>query len=235
MKKAVFFDLGGTLLVMRRDRIFQRVLRDEGYRLDLKQIRISYAKMEPVWMEVLPSRFATAEEAVEVYRRLDVMVIEDLSVVRSHAEAGRLSALVRSRWDELGKTFPAELYPDVVPVLGRLRSRGIKLGLVSNAPPDTAQTVEELGLNRYIEHIIISGIVGYSKPNPEIFRIALAGASVSAQEAVHVGDVYAADVVGARNAGMEGVLLDRDRVAGNVDCPTIHELGEVIPIIEGRG
>jgi HAD superfamily hydrolase (TIGR01549 family) len=229
--RTVFFDLGGTLLVMRRDRIMQKVLRDEGYKVDLKRIHTLYAESESHWLERYSAQFVKAGDATEAYRALDAMVIERLSIVKSAEETARISALVRSRWDELGKTIPPTLYPDVEPVLGKLTSLGLTLGLVSNAPPDTEKTVEDLGLGRYIEHIVISGVVGYTKPNPEIFRIALAQASALPSETIHVGDVYASDIVGARNAGITGVLIDRDRIAGATDCPTIHGLAEVIPMV----
>lgn len=231
MIRAVFFDLGGTLLVMRRDRIMQRVLRDEGHEVDLKRIHASYMVMEAAWLEKHSARFAAGGDSTEAYRALDAMVIDSLSIVKRPAETARISALVRRRWDELGRAIPPELYPDVEPVLGKLVSLGFRLGLVSNAPPETAKTVEELGLKRYIRHIIISGVVGYTKPNPEIFRIALSEASVSPRETVHVGDVYASDIVGARNAGITGVLLDRDGLSDATDCPTIHGLAEVIPLV----
>ncbi|MDV3278751.1 MAG: HAD family hydrolase [Nitrososphaerales archaeon] len=231
MIRAVFFDLGGTLLVMRRDAILQRVLRDEGYRVDLKRIHTSYMEMESSWLERYSARFAKESDATDAYKALDAMVIERLSVVKGVAEIARISALIRRRWEELGKEIPPRLYPDVEPVLAKLASLGLTLGLVSNAPPETTKTVEELGLKRYIRHIVISGVVGYTKPNPEIFRIALSKASASPRETIHVGDVYASDVVGARNAGITGVLLDRDRVAGTTDCPTIHGLAEVIPLV----
>ena len=74
---------------------------------------------------------------------------------------------------------------------------------------------------------MVSGVVGISKPNPDIFRFALADAGVNPTEAVHVGDIYEADVLGARRAGMKGVLIDRDGSQGGRDCPTISNLTEI--------
>ena len=234
MIKAVFFDLGGTLLVMRRHRILQRVLRDEGYKVSLKAIRASYADMEPIWLDHYSRHSAAGRDSTEAYRQLDVMVIGRLRITKSARKVEKLSWLVRDRWDEIGKIIRPELYPDAKPVLSKLTSLGLGLALVTNAPPDTSKTVEELGLPEYIKNVVISGIVGYSKPNPEIFRIALSKASVQPHETIHVGDVYASDIVGARNAGIMGVLLDRDRISKRNDCPTIHSLPEVLPLLHNR-
>ena len=113
----------------------------------------------------------------------------------------------------------------------RLAAEGYTLGLVSNAPPETARLVDQLGLPRYIKHIVISGVVGYTKPNPEIFKIALGLAGADAREAVHVGDLYEADVIGARNAGITGILLDRDGNLPFDDCPRIAGLGEIYGLL----
>lgn len=226
-KKAVFFDLGGTLLKMRRDVIFQRVLTEEGHRVSTEKIHTAYVKAEPPWLIVYGFRTMTPEETTESYRRLDVTVFEQLFPGASEGEGERFSKVLRRRWPELEPDFPPELYPDVEPTLKKLRQDGYKLAIVSNAPPDTVEVIEKLGLHRYMEHFVVSGVVGFSKPNPEIFRIALRGVNVGPSQAVHVGDVYEADVAGARNAGMVGILLDRDGSDSEHDCPRIHSLGEV--------
>ena len=141
--------------------------------------------------------------------------------------ARRISALARKMWLEVEKTVPLELYQDVVPTLNRLRDDGYTLGLISNAPPETVNVIDSLGLPRYLPVIIVSGVVGYSKPNPEIFKIALSAAGVEPEESIHVGDIFEADVLGARNAGIQGVLIDREGTQARIDCPKIAELAEV--------
>lgn len=225
--RAVFFDLGGTLLVMRRDRIFQRVLEESGKRASVESIHSAYLGLEPWWLSTFASRPMTREETTEAYRKLDERAIMTLFPSEPEEEAASISALIRKRWPELEGEIPLQLYPDVEPALKGLSGRGYFLGLISNAPADTRRTVDALGLDRYMKSIVISGAVGYSKPRPEIFEIALRAANVAPDEAVHVGDVYEADVVGARNAGMKGVLIDRVGTGARQDCPTVATLDEV--------
>ena len=225
--RAVFFDLGGTLLVMRRDRIFRRVLQEAGRDIDLDRIHAAYLKVESWWIPYYAARVLTAEETPEAYRDLDRRVFSALYPEEGEQEAFRISALVRKRWPELESEIPLELYPDAEPILERLTRDGYALGLISNAPADTGRAVEKLGLTKYLGTIVISGAVGYTKPHPEIFRIALREAGVDAGEAIHAGDLYEADVVGARNAGLEGILIDRDSTQGSFDCPRIQTLSEI--------
>jgi putative hydrolase of the HAD superfamily len=229
--KAVFFDLGGTLLVMRRDRIFQRVLMEEGHDKGLEEIHSAYVNAEPRWLSFYGSKVLTPEETIEAYRCLDQSVFSSLFPAKSEEEAMRISGLVRKRWPELEAEIPLALYPDAEPTLVGLQAKGYLLGLVSNAPADTGQVVDALGITRYLDTVVISGAVGYTKPHPEIFRIALRNVEVSPAEAVHVGDLYEADVVGARNAGVEGILIDRDGSRPGLDCPCMRSLLEIYSLI----
>ena len=230
--RVVFFDLGGTLLVMRRDRIFRRVLHETGREMDLERIHSAYLKVEAWWIPHYAARILNEEETEEAYRELDQRVFSELYPGVSERESLVASKLVRKRWPELETEIPLELYPDVEPSLGRLMRDGYGLGLISNAPADTVRAVKALGLTKYLDTVVISGVVGYTKPHPEIFRIALQEAGVSAGEAIHVGDLYEADIVGARNAGMEGILIDRDGSERRTDCPKVRSLPEIYQFIK---
>ena len=188
-------------------------------------------KAESWWIPYYAARVLNAEEAAEAYRVLDHKVFSMLYPGESEPEALRFSKLVRKRWPELESEIPLELYPDAEPTLERLARGDYALGLISNAPADTIRAVEALGLTKYLGTIVISGAVGYTKPHPEIFRIALRRAGVDAAEAIHVGDLYEADVVGARNAGMEGILVDRDGTQRGSDCPMVQSLAEIYEFI----
>jgi HAD superfamily hydrolase (TIGR01549 family) len=216
---------------MRRDRIFRRVLQEEGREVDLERIHSAYLKAEPWWLSYYGPRVLNEKETAEAYRSLDQRVFSVLYPGESELEASRISKLARKRWPELETEIPLELYPDVTPTLDMLLGGGYALGLISNAPADTGRAVEALGLTRYLGTVVISGVVGYTKPHPEIFRIALREAGVDASSAIHVGDLYEADVVGARNAGMEGILIDRDGTQRNADCPRVQSLSEIYRFI----
>lgn len=225
--RAALFDLGGTLLVMRRDRIFLRVLGEEGYEPDPSSVHSVYARADSWWLSVYGGKVMTPGETAEAYRSLDEKVFSDLFPRASPPERLRVSRLVRKRWPELEGEIPLELYPDAEPTLNRLKADGYFLALVSNAPAETTETIKALGLSKYLQSVVVSGVVGFSKPNPEIFKIVLKELAVTPEEAVHVGDLYEADIVGARNAGIRGLLINRDTARADVDCPQIKSLSEV--------
>ena len=216
---------------MRRDRIFRHVLAEEGYDIGLGDVHSAYVQAESPWLSNYGGRVMTPTQTKEAYRDLDEKVFSALFPAASRPEAVRVSRQVRKRWPELEGDIPLELYPDVTPTLTRLEKDGYSMGLVSNAPPDTGRTVEALGLSRFLDSVVISGVVGYSKPNPEIFRIALKEVGALPAEAVHVGDLYDADIVGARNAGIRGLLIDRESTSRDLDCPCLRSLQEVYAFI----
>jgi len=82
-----------------------------------------------------------------------------------------------------------------------------------------------------VELVLDSAVVGISKPDPAIFRLALDALGVDAGDTVHVGDTPAADVVGARAAGVTPILVDPYDLHGDVDCLRVHSLADVVAIV----
>ena len=100
------------------------------------------------------------------------------------------------------------LYEDALPVLDDLRSRGIRLGLISNGQRDLEEFAVHHGLE--VDAIVGSLAHGRIKPDPSIFLAALAALEAAPDETVMVGDSYEDDIEGARALGIRAILLDRD-------------------------
>jgi putative hydrolase of the HAD superfamily len=111
--------------------------------------------------------------------------------------------------------------------LRRLRAAGLTLGVVSNADGRIDQFLARAGLIEHFDFIIDSTVVRVEKPDPAIFRLACERAGVQPAEAVHVGDFYEIDVLGARAAGVWPVLLDPDDIHPEADCDRIGALSEL--------
>ncbi|MEW6444042.1 MAG: HAD-IA family hydrolase [bacterium] len=101
------------------------------------------------------------------------------------------------------------VFPDVVPALERLRSRGIRVGVISNASSELGDFLKKIGLHPLFDFVCISAVVGARKPGPRIYERALELAGVVPSEAVHVGDMLLEDVIGAGKIGIRPLLIDR--------------------------
>lgn len=125
------------------------------------------------------------------------------------------------------------LYPEVLDVVGELRERGLKLLVVSNWDSTLPALLDRLGLTPHFDGVVVSALVGASKPDRRIFETALEAAGVGADEALHVGDSPSEDYEGARAAGLPALLLDRAGVAGG-GFETIRSLQEILPRLPPR-
>jgi putative hydrolase of the HAD superfamily len=142
---------------------------------------------------------------------------EELLAIGSEALTGALLAALRF-----------ELFDDVIPVLESVRAGGARVVIVSNWDISLHEVTRQLGLAPILDGTVTSAEAGARKPAPAIFEQALALAGVTADQAVHVGDDITEDVAGARNAGIEPLLLCRDgRAAGPAGVRTITTLLEV--------
>ncbi len=122
-------------------------------------------------------------------------------------------------------------FDEVPGVLRALRERGARLIVVSNWDVSLHGVLRETGLDGLVDGVLTSAEERIAKPDPEIFRRALALAGgVPAEQALHVGDDLIADVGGAQAAGITPVLVDRDGRAGPVDgVRSVQILAELLP------
>jgi HAD superfamily hydrolase (TIGR01509 family) len=160
------------------------------------------------------------------------LVLSHAGIRRSDSTAAALEDLhAYHRASNLWEYVP----PHVVPALETLRGRGLRLVVVSNANGTLLAHMERLGLTARFDHILDSQDEGVEKPDPRFFEIALARSGARRETTIHVGDLYYVDVIGARNAGLRGVLLDEANLRPDADCPRVRSLDELVDeITAGR-
>lgn len=126
---------------------------------------------------------------------------EELDAAEAERREARRQAVLADDW---------RLFSDVVPCLEWLRAAGVPIAAVTNASGHHQRVkLASLGLAEYFDQVLIAGEVGAAKPDPVIFHTACVGMGVSPAETVHVGDRLHADAIGARDAGLHGVWLNR--------------------------
>lgn len=230
---AVLFDMGYTLAYFEptQERIVQEVLRALGAERSVAEIG---AAVRSVWGEYFSEAAtadfpATEEFNDQVEADLNRRLLAELGVAADETAQRTYAREIESWFSRPGVMRP---YPDVVDVLARLRALGYRLGIVSNWSWNLRQRVAQVGLTDFFELIWASAYAGCNKPHPGIFRQALEQMALSPERALYVGDSYRHDVVGARNAGLSPVLLDRNDSGGEADCPLIRDLWGVFDLLE---
>jgi HAD superfamily hydrolase (TIGR01549 family) len=100
------------------------------------------------------------------------------------------------------------LIPGVVDVLGTLKNK-YRLGIVSNHYCWLMDYLDDLGISKYFEAIIISDIVGVAKPNISIMQIILNQLDLKAEKCLYVGD-QPIDVLCSKQIGMDCAWITTD-------------------------
>jgi putative hydrolase of the HAD superfamily len=130
------------------------------------------------------------------------------------------------------------IVPGSAQALRSIAELDVALAVVSNADGTVEQQLRNDGICQVgpgpgvdVVAVLDSSVVGFSKPDPRIFQLALDRVGVDASDAIHVGDTPAADVAGARAAGVRPVLIDPYDDHQYLDVERVHSLAEVAALI----
>ena len=227
MIKAVFFDLYHTLIHYDppREVLVTQALKDFGIDMNPEVFsRPLVAADEFIYEEIArqPLSQRSQEEKITLYMEHQAIMLREAGIEADKKLAfGLLGKMQQYKMNLV-------LFDEVEAALTDLKSRGLILGLISNVEQDMNDTLIKLKLNTWLDLIVTSLDAGTGKPQPEIFREALRQANVQPEEALYVGDQYRVDVLGARGAGITGILIDRTDYHQDItDCPKIHSLLEI--------
>ncbi|MGG3281275.1 HAD family hydrolase [Paenibacillus solani] len=189
MITTILFDLDGTLLD--RDASLQRFVRDQFDRLLFQASGVD--------KELYVSRFVELDRRGYVWKD---------QVYQQLAEEFSLSL----SWEELLADYISGFqhhcvgFPNLHEVLGGLKSRGLKLGLISNGYGEFQyNNIRGLGIEHYFDIIVISEWEGLRKPDRRIFNNTLHRLESKAEESIYVGDHPVNDITASRDVGMKGI------------------------------
>jgi putative hydrolase of the HAD superfamily len=129
--------------------------------------------------------------------------------IATGVETEQACACARAMWAEHRRFNLWRKVPEgLVASVAELRARGVPVVVVSNSEGQLQTLFDELGIGGAFDLVVDSHHVGVEKPDPRIFEPVLARFGVAAGAALHLGDTWATDVVGARAAGMRIGLVD---------------------------
>ena len=237
LPEVVFLDVGDTLIRAHPSwaAVYRQGLLDEGIDLAAKQLEralLEETRASPWWLSEEP--FDPSEE--NSFAR----VVEfDRAVLARLGYEDLPERAFRRIEDAFARRSAWYVFPDVLPALDALRANDIRLCVISNFVWGAPELIHDLELAAHFEALVISARVGFQKPNEGIFRHALEVMSVEPARALHVGDSYRADVLGARRVGIGCVLIDRSgtdpaRVREereDPDLPVVTDLFELLDLL----
>jgi putative hydrolase of the HAD superfamily len=139
---------------------------------------------------------------------------------------------------EMCKRFMAPIfargkcYEDTLPALKGLRSRGFRTAIVSNTSWGSPAAlwrseIKRLGLDSYMDSIVLDRDIGWRKPSQRIFEFAMKSLGVLPEHCLFVGDEPKWDLRGPHAVGMEAILIDRKGTMVGVEEQLIKNLHEL--------
>ena len=205
--QGVIFDLGSTLIEFRGDwgDILSRMSVDLIHYLQARGFNLDTVKFDRRYREIVDQFYTRGQQDWIEYT----------------AEYTLRSALAEFGYPEVPQDIAqgalAEAYAfgetlwrpfdDVYSTLDVLKARGYKIGLISNArdAANVERLIDNARLRPWLDPIVISANAGVRKPNPRIFKMVLDYWKLPPDQAVMVGDMLGADILGAHNAGLRGI------------------------------
>jgi putative hydrolase of the HAD superfamily len=216
--RAIVFDLDNTLtdfMKMKADAITAAIdgMIDAGLQLPREAVR---ARIDAIYQE----------QGLEYQRVFDLLLESELGHIDPKILASGIVAYRRARESAL------VLYPHVQMTLLELTKRGIRLGVVSDAP--RAQVwlrLCSLSLQHVFDAVVTFEDTHERKPGPAPFRAVLRQLGVEPHEALMVGDWAERDVVGARSLGMKTVFARYGDTFGTKESGADYDVDDVFELV----
>lgn len=226
-KKYIWFDIGYTLLKLKRGEKFQSILIDLGFNVSVDEIDKAFHLTDKLFMREYPGVLGKSRDFY-----MPMFLGNMIHTLGLRTDICPLFEMWKKKLENPFKVWIP--FDHVKDELLKLSNEGYRLGIISNWDKTAVPLLDMHGLTPLFEDIIISSEVGFEKPGSEIFKIAMDRASVSVEDCLYVGDNYYDDGIGSRKAGMDFVIINSFGTLGVEeieDCaiiPDITYLGDYL-------
>jgi len=217
--QVIFFDVGNTLLFPNRERI-HAPLAERGFTPDSEHLRDLECRTKNRFDGMMTGVTTKTRSADHGFwwmfysQLLSEIGLEDDGI------RDQLVASIRNsgNWDTI--------LPGTAEQLHEIGER-YRVAVISNADGKIEDVLRRCGIAHCFRTITDSGLVGYEKPHPEIFRQALKSMNAAPEESLYVGDVYSVDYLGATGAGMQAMLMDIPGAYRDKGVPRVESLADL--------
>ena len=217
--KFIFFDVGNTLLFPNRDRI-HAPLTARGITPDANLLR----DLERTTKNQFDARMVQDGSTDHSFWWMFYSQLLQQIGLNDDAVRDQLVSNIRqsANWD----VIPPGTREQLQQIGGRYQ-----ISVISNADGKIEDVLARCNIADCFRTITDSGLVGYEKPHPEIFRQALQKMNAAPEESLYVGDMYSVDYLGATAAGMQAVLMDVPGAYHDRGVPRVEDLRQLQSIM----
>ena len=206
--KYIFFDIYGTLagFYPEREKIQQKILSKNQIYLTEEQISMGY-KFADEFMafqkKTNPLRNLSSIDKKNFFSKYEQKILEANGIFVKDEKSWKI-------WEQISKEpYDLKIFDDVSENLKWLASKGINSAGITNMDITGEKLLNNLSLGGLLKFIVTSLDTHSEKPDSKIFLFSMEKAKVKADESIFIGDQIESDIMGAKNAGMFPILIDR--------------------------
>ena len=220
--RVIFFDVGNTLLFPNRERI-HAPLAERGIVPDADLLRDLECRTKNQFDAMMTNNGNTDHSFWWMFYS---QLLSEIGL-NDDAIRDQLVASIRNsgNWDTI--------LPGTAEQLHEIGER-YEIAVISNADGKIENVLRRCGIADCFRTVTDSGLIGYEKPHPEIFRHALKSLNAAPEESLYVGDVYSVDYLGATGAGMQAMLMDIPGAYRDKGVPRVESLEELQAVLRNN-
>ncbi len=243
--RGIIFDINGTLVDIHTNEASDEIYRAISNFLSFQGINLSPDAVRVLYFQVMKDqRRASAEtypefDAVTIFREIIMRCQTDFTRLLPVSKIRQLPLFLAEMYRSLSR-YRLQLYPGVKEVLTQLSPQYLMAAVSDGQSAWAMPELHCVGLSGYFEPVIVSGGLGFRKPDVRIFRLALDGLGMGPQEVLFVGNDMYRDIFGAQQLGIKTVFFRsnqgehyREGVAADYIIYTFPELLNAVRFFEG--
>lgn len=205
--RAVIFDCYSTLIDIKtnehKDEVYNYLslyLQYYGAKLDAGKLKSAFYKEKEHYLQSQKERYPETDIEIVFSNILKKEGLDNPFLTGSCCKL--LRVLSRERF---------QLFPDSLPVLEEIKKGGYPIAVLSDAQKVYCfEEAKILGVDRFFDCFIVSTHFGFTKPDPRLFTLVCTLLDILPAETVYIGNDPETDVKGAKQIGMQAILLDRE-------------------------
>jgi len=221
MPRAILFDAAGTLIELRRSvgESYASIAAEHGVALPAWRLEDAFGRV----LRRMPAMCFPDAPSNEI-RDLEHawwrdLVRQTFLAADSTVAFADFTAFFAALWAYFAAPASWQPRPGVPETLVTLRAAGARLGVVSNFDHRLPDILQNIGISREIDCLILPGTHRVAKPDPRVFGPALEALGARAGDSVYVGDQAEVDGVAAADAGLG--FVDASRLASLAELPRL--------------
>ena len=208
--RGLIFDINGTLIDIRTDESYDDIYRVVSNFLSYQGVLLGPAVVRELYFKVMKDQLKASRErypefdAVAIFREMVTGHAADYTLRLPAEKLAQLPHILAEVYRSVSR-FKLQLYPGVEEIMGQLHEKYRMAALSDGQSAWAVPELHAVGLLKYFSPVVVSGDVGYRKPDRRIFEGVLSAMGLSASEVLFVGNNLYRDVFGAQQVGMKTV------------------------------